>query len=279
MNCTSRKINTWQTALVNVISCPKELLELLDLNPNLLPAATAAAKLFPLKVPRAFVARMRKRDVNDPLLLQVLPIGAELEVVAGYNQDPLEESRFNPIPGLLHKYNGRVLLTLTGVCGVNCRYCFRRHFSYEENNPGTAGWQKALEYIAQDASISEVILSGGDPLVANDQTLKTLTQNLARIPHVKRLRIHSRMPVVIPERVTPELIAAITDPALKTIMVVHCNHPQEIGPEMQEAMQLLASAGITLLNQTVLLKGVNDTADILVQLSETLFAVGILPYY
>lgn len=273
------KNSTWQTALIESITDPKELFDLLELDKSLLPAAESAAKLFPFKVPRSFIARIPKGNINDPLLRQVLPIDAELLDVSGYHADPLQETKFNPVPGLLHKYHGRVLLTLTSVCGINCRYCFRRHFAYENNNPGSSGWVTALEYIAKDSSIAEVILSGGDPLVANDQLLKIFMHKLTAIPHIKRLRIHSRMPVVLPERITPELIAAITSSQLKTILVIHANHPREINQDVCDALQLLTQAGVTLLNQTVLLKGVNDSADTLVELSETLFHAGVQPYY
>lgn len=279
MKCNLGKNNAWQNALVNAVTDPKELLELLELDKNLLPAATASSKAFPLKVPRNLLSRMEKGNANDPLLLQVLPLKEELEVVPSYSDDPLREKQFNPIPGLLHKYQSRVLLTLTGTCGINCRFCFRRHFDYEENNPGTAGWDQALDYVAKDDSISEVILSGGDPLVASDQTLKNLKEKLLQIPHIKRLRIHSRMPIIMPERITLELIHAITAPNLKTVMITHCNHPQEINAEVKTAMQLLAQAGVVLLNQSVLLKGVNDKVETLVDLSESLFAAGIQPYY
>lgn len=279
MKCHSIKINHWQTALIDAVTNPKDLLEQLELDPALLPAAEAAAKIFPLKIPHSFIARMQKGDINDPLLKQVLPINAELTETPGYTTDPLQEAQFNPIPGLLHKYHGRVLLTLTGACAINCRYCFRRDFDYGENNPGSLGWLKAVNYIAKNSTISEVILSGGDPLVANDQTLQNLTAKLAAIPHVKRLRIHSRIPVVLPERITPEFIDAVTAPSLKTIMVVHCNHPNEINQEVRLAISALKQAGIVMLNQTVLLKGINDQVDVLVALSESLFDVGIQPYY
>ncbi len=276
---SSRKKADWQTALMNAVTDPKELFNLLDLDLQLLDAANLAAKHFPLKVPRSFINRMQKNNFNDPLLRQVLPLSAELVTKPGYVADPLGEARVNPIPGLLHKYHGRVLLTLTGTCGINCRYCFRREFPYEKNNPGTAGWNEALHYIAEDPSITEVILSGGDPLVTSDVMLKTLTEKLAAIPHLRRLRIHSRMPIVLPERITPEFIEILSQSRLKSVLVVHCNHPQEINTEVIEAMKELAKSGIILLNQSVLLKDVNDDAEILIALSETLFQAGILPYY
>ncbi len=273
------KTISWQTALSQAIQDPQELLALLELDPSLLAAAKSAANLFPLKVPRGFAARMQKGNVNDPLLKQVLPLGAELLDVAGYQQDPLQESDVNPIPGLLHKYQSRVLLTFVGTCGINCRYCFRRHFPYGDNNPGTDGWDRALDYIAKDSSITEVILSGGDPLVANDKSLWALSEKLNDIPHVKRLRIHSRMPIVLPERITADFLHWMGQLKQKPVLVTHCNHPQEISPAVEQAMQALSDVGTVLLNQTVLLKGVNDNVDTLVDLSEALFAAGIQPYY
>ena len=273
------KTTIWQNALINAITDPKELIEILELDKALFEPMLAASKKFMLKVPRSFVAKMKKGDPNDPLLKQILPVAAELEEVPGYESDPLQEASVNPAPGLLHKYHGRVLLTLTGTCGVNCRYCFRRDFPYEKNNPGTTGWEKALTYIANDPTISEVILSGGDPLVSNDNMLNHFSTKLTLIPHIKRLRIHSRMPVVLPERITEDLVRAITRTKFKTILITHANHPHEIDGEMKSAMHLLSKAGITLLNQSVLLKDINDSASVLIQLSECLFDAGILPYY
>ncbi len=269
----------WQQALSLAITDPEELLQLLELDNSLLAAANAAAKLFPLKVPRGFLQRIKKGDINDPLLRQILPLDLELDQTPGYETDPLQEAAANPVPGLLHKYHGRVLLTLVGTCGVNCRFCFRRHFPYEKNNPGSLGWEKALDYIANDPSIAEVLLSGGDPLVASDALLQSFSTKLAMIPHVRRLRIHSRMPIMLPERISPSFIQWITELPFKTILVVHTNHPQEINCSIKEAMQALLKAGVTLLNQSVLLKGINDNVETLVELSEALFASGIQPYY
>jgi EF-P beta-lysylation protein EpmB len=269
----------WENALSQAITKPEELFEILDLDPCLLPAAKASAALFPLKVPRSFVNRMRKGDRYDPLLLQILPVDLESHYHPDYTTDPLNELAVNPIPGLLHKYHGRVLLTFVGACGINCRYCFRRHFPYADNNPGRAGWQKALDYIAADESIAEVILSGGDPLVANDRSLANFTDSLANIAHVKRLRIHSRMPIVLPERISSSFINWIQQLKQQPILVTHCNHAQEIDSEVKQAMLALKQAGVVLLNQAVLLKGVNDHAQTLIELSEALFAVGIQPYY
>lgn len=279
MKCNTIKTNRWQTALINAITDPQQLIEQLGLDPSLIEPAKAAAKLFPLKVPQSFVARMKKGDPNDPLLRQVLPLNAELKVIAGYSRDPLQEKSANPVSGLLHKYQSRVLLTLTSACGVNCRYCFRRHFDYDNNSPGTAGWEESLTYIEKDTDINEVIFSGGDPLVVNDLMLKNFIEKLAKISHLKRIRFHTRMPIVMPERVTDELVQAITHSQFKTIMIVHCNHPQEINDDVKNAMHKLKQAGVILMNQSVLLEGVNDNTDTLVQLSEALFDIGIQPYY
>ncbi len=268
----------WQTALINAVTQPDELLRLLDLGPSWLDGARHAATLFPLKVPHGFIRRMQKGNIHDPLLRQVLPIGAELLEIPGFTTDPLQETD-NAIPGLLHKYQGRVLLTLTGTCAIHCRFCFRRHFPYSKNNPGTEGWKAALNYIANDPTITEVILSGGDPLSLSDAILDRFIQSLSAISHVKRLRFHSRLPIVLPERITPDLIQLLTKSRLSIVFVVHCNHPQEIDASVKSAMQNLSATNITLLNQSVLLKGINDHADILTELSESLFDMGVLPYY
>lgn len=271
------KSKRWQTVLIDVITDPEELFDLLDLDKQFLVEAQKAVKLFPLKVPREFISRMQKGNFHDPLLRQILPIDAEWNLHPEYETDPLKEKIFNPVPGLLHKYKNRVLLTLTSACGINCRFCFRRHFPYSENNPGTGGWNRIIEYIQENPSIHEVILSGGDPLTLNDRALKAFKDQLSLISHIKRLRIHSRMPIVIPERVSDELLDWICDPALTTILVVHCNHPNEINELVKKALEPLKS--ITLLNQSVLLRGVNDNVATLVALSEKLFEAGILPYY
>lgn len=274
---SSKKIHSWQSALMHAVTDPQELLELLELDLSYLEQAKAAAKLFPLKVPREFISRMQKGDLADPLLRQVLPLGCELIPAVNFSTDPLGEKKANKIPGILHKYHGRVLLTLSSICGINCRFCFRRHFPYAENNPGNAGWQKALDYIALNPSISEVILSGGDPLTLHDHLLRQFCQKFAAIPHIKRLRIHSRMPIVIPERINSDFIEWISETRLKIILVTHSNHPQEINNLVIEALRQLKN--VTLLNQAVLLKGVNDEVDILIRLSEALLEANIQPYY
>jgi EF-P beta-lysylation protein EpmB len=270
---------TWQAELANAISDPAELLELLKLPFALLPAAHAASSQFPLRVPRAYVARMTPGDINDPLLRQILPLGDELQDTPGFVTDPVGDLQAMPVPGLLHKYQGRALLVTTGACGVNCRYCFRRHFPYAEANPAAEEWQTALDYIRADQSISELILSGGDPLSLSDKRLHALGGQLKGIPHLQRLRIHTRLPVVLPSRVTEDLCQWLENSPLPTITVLHINHAQELDDELKQACLRLKATGTTLLNQSVLLKGVNDNSATLVALSEALFACGVLPYY
>ncbi|WP_027329481.1 EF-P beta-lysylation protein EpmB [Marinimicrobium agarilyticum] len=269
----------WQSELADIIRSPRELYELLELDPASLPVALRASNDFALRVPRAYAARIRKGDPDDPLLRQVLPVGDELETAPGYSQDPLGEAEANPHPGLIHKYHGRVLLIVSGGCAINCRYCFRRHFPYADNNPGRARWQAALDYIAADPSITEVIYSGGDPLNAPDRQLKWLTERVSAIDHVRRLRVHTRLPVVLPNRIDEDCLDWLTHHRLATTVVIHSNHARELDGEVGAALAQLRAAGVTLLNQAVLLRGVNDTAPALSELSERLFELGVLPYY
>ena len=238
---------------------------------------------FPLCVPIAFVNRMRKGDLNDPLLLQVLPQAIEENVQVQqdglYSADPLAESQFSPVPGVLHKYHGRALLLLTANCPINCRFCFRRH-----HRPQVASWAKALEYIGNERSISEVILSGGEPLLYSHQDLSWLLKQLATMPHVRRVRIHTRAPIVMPEVINEKVLNIFHEfqelYLLPIVWVIHCNHPQEIDSNVIRALNALRAAGkFTLLNQTVLLKGINDDAVVLAELSEKLFTAGVIPYY
>lgn len=252
---------------------------MLDLDPALLPAARAAARAFSLRVPRGYVARMRRRDPADPLLRQVLPLATELSVVPGFDRDPVGDLAAMTVPGLLHKYRGRVLLTTTGACAIHCRYCFRRHFPYDDANPARDHWQRALAAIAGDESIAEVILSGGDPLTLADEKLADLCHRIATIPHVQRIRFHTRLPIVLPARITPTLLDAIRPARCASIVVVHANHANEIDAEVRAALAALRDAGHTLLNQSVLLRGVNDDTDALCTLSTRLFEAGVLPYY
>lgn len=269
----------WQHELACAIRDPAALLAALDLDPALLPAAQAAARTFPLRVPRGYVARMRRGDPADPLLRQILPLAAEADVVAGFAHDPVGDLAAMTVPGLLHKYRGRVLLTTTGACAVHCRYCFRRHFPYDQANPARDRWQQALEYIAGDTAIDEVILSGGDPLTLADEKLAGLCRRLAEIAHVKRVRFHTRLPIVLPERITVSLLAAIRPVRWASVMVVHANHANEIDDDVGAALDALRRGGHTVLNQSVLLRGVNDSLDALCALSTRLFEAGALPYY
>lgn len=270
---------SWQRLLATSVTDPQQLLSRLNLDPSLLDGARAASADFPLRVPEPYLSRIRPGDPDDPLLRQVLPLGEELAEHPDFVMDPLGEQDTNARPGIIHKYHGRLLLVVSSGCAVNCRYCFRRHFPYEDNNLSTAEWQQALDYIRQDPTISEVIYSGGDPLAASDKRIAWLTREIAAISHVRRLRVHTRLPVVIPQRVTTELIEALCGTRLPVTMVLHCNHANEIDRPLGEAVRLLRQAGMQLLNQSVLLRGVNDDIDSLVNLSETLGDNGILPYY
>jgi EF-P beta-lysylation protein EpmB len=272
-------VSDWQVALRQAITDPAELLEVLGLGPEWLPAARGAARAFPLRVPRGFVARMRRGDPTDPLLRQVLPLAEECQFVPGFGPDPVGDLAAHKVPGVLHKYQGRVLLTATGACAIHCRYCFRRHFPYAEANASTDNWRATLDYIALHRDVREVILSGGDPLTLSDRRLADFVRALEGIAHVERLRLHTRLPVVLPERVTPELGAWLAGTRLKTVVVIHANHAQELDAQVSAACARLADSGATLLNQSVLLRGVNDSMTALAQLSEALFAAGVLPYY
>ena len=274
-----RQVPAWQSQLARAIADPAELLTAVGLGEEWLPAARAAARLFPLRVPREFVARMRHGDPQDPLLRQVLPLAEECLMVEGFDTDPVGDLDAMAVPGVLHKYQGRVLLTVTGACAVHCRYCFRRHFPYTEANPAADQWHAALEYIADDDSITEVILSGGDPLTISDRRLAELTSRLEAIPHLRRLRLHTRLPIVLPARVNGELLDWLGSTRFKTVIVVHANHANEIDASVTSALADLKAAGAQLFNQSVLLRGVNDRVDALVALSEVLFEAGVVPYY
>lgn len=272
-------MQNWQKQLQEAIKSPFELLEFLNLTEHAHLLGAHAHQQFAVKVPKSFALRMKPGQINDPLLLQVLPLALEEKPVPGFSTNPLQENNFNPVPGLLHKYKSRVLITLTSHCAINCRYCFRRHFDYQNNNTGQAGWHGLFEYIASDASITEVILSGGDPLATPTKLLQAFTDQLQTIAHINTLRIHTRLPIALPARVDNALLDWITHLPFKVVIVTHCNHPQEINTEVTNAIAHLKKANVVLLNQTVLLKGVNDNADALINLSQDLFACGILPYY
>ena len=268
----------WQRQQADLITDPAELLSMLGLAADALPEQLAAARDFPLRVPRAYAALMTPGDPDDPLLRQVMSVPEELLEQPGYTADPLDESDHTPVPGLLHKYHGRALLVVTGACAVHCRYCFRRHFPYQTHLSGKR-WEQALAWLSERPDINEVILSGGDPLTLNNRRLGQLLEGLAALPHLVRLRVHSRTPVVIPERLDDGLLAQLADPRWRSVLVLHANHPRELSPSLLERTRQWQRAGITLLNQSVLLAGVNDDLETLVRLSERLHEGGIMPYY
>ncbi len=278
-NTQSQAIRPWQRQLSEAVSNLDQLLTLLALDRQQLPNAWWATDAFPLRVPLAYVARMRPGDPRDPLLLQVLPVVEEQLTVPGFGGDPLAEAHASPTPGLLHKYHGRVLLITTGACGIHCRYCFRRHFPYAEHQSWSEQWGGALAYITADSSLEEVILSGGDPLSVSDGKLAELVTALAEIPHVRRLRVHTRMPIVLPDRVDSAMLEWLTATRLQSVMVLHANHPQEIDQQVREALSRLRDRGIVLLNQAVLLRGINDDVAVLEGLCQEMFSSGVLPYY
>ncbi len=270
---------SWQKELANAITNVEQLLAATKNDAAAVQQHICTPAQFPIRVPFPYIKRIVPGDINDPLLRQVLSYREETLTTPGYLHDPLQETNSNVKPGIIHKYKGRVLLVLGSTCAINCRYCFRRHFPYQNNQNSTLQWTQALDYIRRDSSISEVIYSGGDPLVNSDKKLASVTQQISEIDHVKRLRIHTRMPVVIPQRVTDELLGWLTETNLKVSMVLHINHANELDTEVAEALAKLSMNNVILLNQSVLLQGVNNHADALVTLSESLFDHGIIPYY
>lgn len=274
----TRPVNNWQQEMAAAVTSAGELLELLGLRPEDVALAPGDAG-FPLRVPRGFVARMRRGDARDPLLLQVLPAATELRAVSGFSTDPVGDTAARRARGLLHKYHGRALLIATEACAVHCRYCFRREFPYADQVDPAGRWEAALAAIAADSSIRELILSGGDPWSLSTHRLEDLTRRLRDIPHLERLRIHTRQPIVLPSRVDAALLAWIRALPWQCVVVVHANHAQEIDADVTAALTAIRDSGATVLNQSVLLAGVNDSADALVALSERLLSAGTLPYY
>ena len=269
----------WQKALREAVRDPRELLDLLGLD-RLAPRLSDEAMVqFPLRVPRGFVARMRRGDPSDPLLRQVLPLDDEMRPMPGFGLDAVGDGAAKTAPGVIQKYRGRALLVATGSCAIHCRYCFRRHFPYAEETAARDGWREAVDLIRQDASIEEVLLSGGDPLSLSNGKLAELTGALAGIPHLRRLRIHSRLPIVLPERVDDGLMGWLSTLPWPVTLVVHANHANEFDGTVDAALGRLRAAGVHLLNQAVLLRGVNDSVDALAALSERGFRAGVLPYY
>jgi len=269
----------WQTEMAEAITTPEALVAALGLDQKLIAPARAAAASFRLRVPRSYIARMRHGDPTDPLLRQILPVEGELQDAAEYVSDPLGEHAAIRAPGLLQKYRGRALIITTSACAVHCRYCFRREFPYSEQTGDAPRWSAALAELAADNSLEEVILSGGDPLSLTDSRLRSLTDALSEIPHIRRLRVHTRQPVVLPSRVDAGLVGWLRSLRLPIVFVLHANHPNEIDSSVRRACETLRASGVTLLNQSVLLRGVNDDVEVLAELSRRLFDVGTLPYY
>ncbi len=275
----ARQPARWQALWREAIRDPRELLEALGL-PALASRVSATAQAqFPLRVPRGYVARMRPGDPADPLLRQVLPLDEEDRVVPGFSLDAVGDAAARGSSGLLHKYHGRALLVATGSCAIHCRYCFRRHFPYAEENAAAGGWKPALDYLRAHPSVGEVILSGGDPLSLATAKLAELGDGLRTLPQVRRLRIHSRLPVVLPERIDADFLDWIGALPWPVVLVLHANHANEIDAAVREACAALRARGVHLLNQAVLLRGVNDSVEALEALSEALFDAGVLPYY
>jgi len=270
---------SWQKDLASAIRDPDVLIDALGLPDELRAPARQAASLFPLLVTRSFLRRMRTGDPSDPLLLQVLPLGAEARPVAGFAADALDEQSAHVAPGLLQKYVGRALLVATGACAVHCRYCFRREFPYGDEPRRLADWEPAFERLRQDASIREIILSGGDPLMLTDVRLTEMIRRLDAIGHLDRLRIHTRLPIVLPRRVTRPLVNLLRSIRMTPIVVVHANHPAELVDDCAAALRRLVRSGLTVLNQAVLLRGINDSVEALAGLSERLINLGVIPYY
>jgi EF-P beta-lysylation protein EpmB len=269
----------WKRNLADSFRCAEDLLAALGLTPDDIPDLDAGAPGFGMLVPRGFAALMSFGDAQDPLLKQVLPLGAERLSVAGFSMDPVGDASAAIGDGLLEKYAGRALMMVTGACAVHCRYCFRRHFPYASFGPSADRISAAVERIAGDSGISEVILSGGDPLMLDDGPVGDLLGRLGGIAHLKRIRIHTRLPVVLPSRITERLCTLLADSRRSVLVVIHANHGNELGSAAEAALLRLKRAGLPLLNQSVLLRGINDSADILGALSERLFECGVLPYY
>ena len=278
-NSHSAQPKSWQMLWRESVRDPRELLKMLDLTHLAGQISDQAAAQFPLRVPMGFVAKMRRGDSNDPLLRQVLPILDEEQLAQGFSLDAVGDAAAKGGTGVIHKYRGRALLITTGSCAIHCRYCFRRHFPYAGETAASQHWSEAIDYLKSDPSITEVILSGGDPLSLSTAKLKELTDALARLPHIKRLRIHTRLPVVLPERIDDELLAWLENLSWPVAIVIHANHANELTDDVADAVAKLRNRHITVLNQAVLLKGVNDNVQGQIELSERLFEIGVLPYY
>jgi EF-P beta-lysylation protein EpmB len=271
--------SSWREEVRLAVRDVRELCRRLGLSAELAGAAEGGVGEFPVFVPPSFLARIRHGDPQDPLLRQVLPTLEEATEVHGFSADPVDDSAAALEPGVLQKYAGRALLIATGACAVHCRYCFRRHYPYQEAPHSDSAWDSALASIGADTSITEVILSGGDPLMLVDQRLAALVEKIAKVPHVERLRVHTRLPIMIPSRVTDRLLTLLTNTRLTPVAIIHANHAQELDEVVARSLSRMQLAGILLLNQAVLLRGVNDSVGSQVALSERLVRMGVLPYY
>jgi L-lysine 2,3-aminomutase len=278
-NSHSAQPKTWQMLWREAIRDPRELLKILALPHLAAQISDTAAAQFPLRVPLGFVEKMRKGDAKDPLLRQVLPVLDEEQLAEGFSFDAVGDATAKSGTGIIHKYHGRALFIATGSCAIHCRYCFRRHFPYAEETAASGQWAEALTFLRIDNSIEEVILSGGDPLSLSTDKLAELSEGLKSIPHIKRLRIHTRLPVVLPERIDATFQHWLKSLPWPTVVVIHANHPNELGPDTADAMTSLRNAEAQILNQAVLLRGVNDNADIQIALSRRLSELNVLPYY
>ncbi len=274
-----RQRTGWSASLAQAIRNSADLLKALGLPSEIHEQSPSGEAEFPVLVPQSYLARMRPGDPLDPLLRQVLPLAEEGVDVPGFLPDAVGDESSRKAPGLLHKYRGRALLVTTGACAIHCRYCFRRHYPYQQEPRRLDDWEPAFEALTADDSIHEVLLSGGDPLMLTDARLAALIERLEQIPHLRRLRLHSRLPIVLPDRVSDELLQLLTATRLTTVMVVHANHPQEIQLDCADALSRLVRGGIPTLNQAVLLQGINDDEEVLAELCERLIDLGVLPYY
>ena len=270
---------SWQGEVRTAVRDAGELCRRLGLPADVADAAAGGAGQFPVFVPPSYLARIGRGDPRDPLLRQVLPDRAETAEIPGFSRDPIDDTAATLQPGVLQKYAGRALLIATGACAVHCRYCFRRHYPYQEAPHSDSAWDSALASIGADTSITEVILSGGDPLMLVDQRLAALVEKIAKVPHVERLRVHTRLPIMIPSRVTDRLLTLLTNTRLTPVAIIHANHAQELDEVVARSLSRMQLAGILLLNQAVLLRGVNDSVGSQVALSERLVRMGVLPYY
>ncbi len=270
----------WKQSLRDAITTPDALLDAVELpRSRWLSGARAAAKIFPLKVPLGYIERIEKSNPYDPLLQQVLPLSDELATPEGYVDDPVGDQLATCQPGLIHKYQSRALLITTGACAIHCRYCFRRHFPYSESHSGGSNTSEILQYIEAHTELDEVILSGGDPLMLDDEALGSLLSRINEYPHIRWIRIHTRLPIVLPERIDAPFLGTIKPYISKLVLIIHSNHANEIDDHVADALNDLYMSGARLLNQAVLLKGVNNDAQTLSDLSHLLFQHRVQPYY